>query len=494
MDFFDLWKVPKYLDDILKNSKDKIITRFPPEPSGYLHIGHAKAIFINYVIAKKYDGIMIMRFDDTNPTKESNEFEKVILEDISQLGIKLDKISHTSDYFDQILELAEHLIKNGLAFVDDSDQETISKERTDCVDSKNRNNSVEINHKLWEDMKQGIKKNSCVRIKMDMSHKNAACRDPTIFRFMEEIHHNSGDKYKVYPTYDFACPIVDSLEGITHVFRSVEFADRDEQFNNILDMLKLRKPLLFSYGKVNFEGSVMGKRKIKDLIEKNIVTGWDDPRLLTIRGLFNRGMNIEPLRQFIAKIGFSKNGTNMTEQMLWSLNKKYIDKFAIRYTAILKNKVKEYDILQKDGTSKQFTEIKDILKFVKNPLLGKRNIYYSNNIYLNSDDCQNFIDEEEITLMNWGNVLHKNNKLIFNLQGDHKTTDKKILWLSRDNTVNLEIITYKGLYEQPEINYYLGEKDLINIKKGDYIQLMKMNYYMCILNDTNKIMLIELPN
>lgn len=264
-DFIDLWKIPNNLHALLKDYDGKIITRFPPEPNGYLHSGHAKAAFINFVIAKKYHGKIIMRFDDTNPAKESSEYENVITEDLARLGIVFDVTTHSSDYFEQMILYAEYLLEHDLAYVDDVDQEIMKIEREKCIDSVNRNNPVSKNMEMWNDMKNGIKKNACVRIKIDMKHSNASCRDPTIFRYIDKAHHNTGDKFKVYPTYDFACPIVDSLEGVTHVFRSTEFSDRNEQYTIIIEMLKLRKPLLFSYGKLNFDGSVLSKRKIKEL-------------------------------------------------------------------------------------------------------------------------------------------------------------------------------------------------------------------------------------
>lgn len=496
MNYLDQWKIPNNMHTILKEYDGKIVTRFPPEPSGYLHIGHAKAAFINFVIAKKYNGRMIMRFDDTNPTKESTEYENAIREDLIRLGIIPDIESHTSDFFDKILDYADFLIFNNKAYVDDSPQELMADGRIKCIDSPNRNNSVDKNIEMWNQMKNGTKKDSCVRIKINMKHKNAACRDPTIFRFMDEIHHNTKDKFKVYPTYDFACPIVDSLEGITHVFRLTEFSDRDEQYDFIIDTLGIRKPLLFSYGKVNFEGAVLGKRNIKELINNKVIDGWDDPRLLTIRGIFNKGMHIDAFRQFIATLGFSKNGNNMTEDKLWALNKKYIDKIATRYCCVLKDNYKEF-IIHKNKDQKineQFIDTKDVLRFVKNQDLGKRQLIYSDTLLINNEECNDFKENEEITLMNWGNAFVNGNILTLNLTGDFKTTEKKVPWISNYNIVNIQIDTYNGLYNPCVIKYYIGEPSLININKGDYIQLMKMNYYMCIdINkNTNFVHLIEI--
>lgn len=477
MDYLDNWKIPNNLHDQLKEYDGKIITRFPPEPSApSLHIGHAKAVYINYVISRKYHGKMIMRFDDTNPLKESIDNEIGIIEDLNKLEIKYDLLTHTSDYFQQIYEYATELIKNNLAYVDDLDQTIISYNREKGIDSPNRGLSSIDNLQLWNNMKDGL----CLRIKINMKHKNAACRDPTIMRFINVNHHNTSNKFNIYPTYDFACPIVDSLEGVTHVFRSVEFSDRDEQYNIILSYLNLRKPLLFSYGKVNFDGVILGKRKIKDLVDKGIVSGWNDPRLMTIKGLFNRGINLDALIEFISKIGFSKNLTNMTEQMLWSINKKHIDIISARFTVIPKDNYNKYTIID----ILPF-KTKEIYKFTKNPKLGTKCIYYSNNILISNDKFDN---NEEITLMNFGNVFINNDQITLNLNGNPKITNKKILWIDDLTKIVIKITTYKGLYDKPITIEYYGELSMLELKPGDYIQLIKMNYYLCTLVDVlNKI-------
>ena len=489
----DLWKVPNYLLATLNGQEGKVVTRFPPEPSGYLHIGHMKAACINYVLAKKFGGKMIMRFDDTNPVKESTEFEGAINDDLKMVGIIPDQITHTSDYFDQILTFAEQLLKEGFAYVDDSDKDDIAVTRRQKLESPNRNNSIETNLEKWEMMKCGTLTSGCVRIKIDMNHSNAACRDPAIFRYLDEEHHNTGDKYKVYPTYDFACPIVDSIEGVTHVFRSTEFADRDEQYNIIIDMLKIRKPLLFRYGKVKFVGSVMSKRKIKALIDNGKISGWSDPRLLTIRGILNRGMHIEPLIEFVAKIGFSQNNSDMTEDKLWVMNKKFIDKHATRYTAIPKFNIRFFNISNFNDNQLEMT--KEVPRFVKNIDLGTRTLFYNNEIIVDNEDAALFEDKEEITLMNWGNAIVSvdTNQLALHLEGDFKKTKKKVLWMSAENPVSVITTKYGGVDDIPVTKEYVGEQSMITIKQGDYIQLMKMGYYMCSsIDDDGTINLIEL--
>ena len=324
-----LWKINKHDHAKLQPYDGIIVTRFPPEPSGYLHIGHVKALLINYVIAKRYNGKMLFRFDDTNPELENEEFTNAILEDIKSLGIEPDGSSYSSDYFDEYINCAEYLIQEGKAYVDDTPPDKVKEEREKMIENSNRQNSVEDNIILWNQMKQGQKTDAILRLKGGMKSKNATLRDPTLFRSKDTPHHRTGTKYKVYPSYDLVCPIVDAIEGVTHVYRSVEFAgDRDEQYEYILDLLGFKKPILNSYGKLTFNDAVLSKRKIKALIDTGDLEGWDDPRLMTLRGLFKKGLCLDALFDYIARIGFAKASVNMTQDALWKTNRKFIDKVA----------------------------------------------------------------------------------------------------------------------------------------------------------------------
>lgn len=510
------WKINNSIHKELVTWNDKIVTRFPPEPGGALHIGHAKAIFINYIIAKKYNGKCILRFDDTNPKNASIESENMISEDINKLGITFDKTTRTSDYFDQIIAFGDYLIDNGLAYVDNTDKQNITMERDMNLENQNRNNDVETNKQLWNSIKNGMVKDSVVRIKFNMKNKNACMKDPIIFRPSEAKHHIA-QHMNVYPTYDFACPIVDSLEGVTHVFRSTEFSDRDEQYTEILKYLKLNIPILSAYGKVSIENTVMSKRKIRKLIDDNVLEGWNDPRLMTISGTINRGLNINALTNYIAHLGFSKNIVNMTPDMLWNINKKHIDKESSRFVAIdAKNSV-IVDIIDYIES-----EPKTIPKFVRNPLLGNRNVYYSPKIIMDKTDYDNLVFGEEVTLVNWGNAIVVENGLKLYLEGDFKKTDKKLLWLpSRDDIVNtqLKIIKYGSVIEKLDgtttkiiKNGSVREKpnkiieikdnieldliadpDMMLLKEGDYVQLLKMDYYICKSINSNKLVLYDVP-
>lgn len=277
--------------------------RFAPEPSGYLHIGHSKAALLNKYFAERYQGQIIVRFDDTNPAKESNEFVDNLLIDIDTLGIKYETITYTSNYFPELMEMAEKLIREGKAYVDDTPREQMQKERMDGIDSKCRNNSVEENLKLWKEMIAGSERGlqCCVRGKLDMQDLNKSLRDPVYYRCNPMPHHRIGSKYKVYPTYDFACPYVDAIEGITHALRSSEYHDRNAQYYRIQQDMGLRKVDIYEFSRLNMVYTLLSKRKLLWFVQNGKVDGWDDPRFPTVQGIVRRGLKIEALIQFIVE-------------------------------------------------------------------------------------------------------------------------------------------------------------------------------------------------
>lgn len=302
----------------------KVVVRFPPEASGYLHIGHAKAALLNQYYQEAFNGKLIMRFDDTNPAKENVHFEKVILEDVEMLQIKPDLFTHTSQYFDLMLDLCVKLLKEGNAYVDDTEAELMKQQREQKTESTNRNNSVEKNLKMWNEMLNGTEygQKCCVRAKIDMQSANGCMRDPTIYRCKNESHPRTGNKYKVYPTYDFACPIVDSIEGVTHVLRTMEYHDRDPQFYWFIDALNLRKPYIWEYSRLSMTNTVLSKRKLTWFVNEKLVDGWDDPRMPTVRGVLRRGMTVEGLKEFIIAQGSSRSVVFMEWDKIWAFNKK----------------------------------------------------------------------------------------------------------------------------------------------------------------------------
>jgi glutamyl-tRNA synthetase len=281
----------------------KVRLRFAPEPSGYLHIGHSKAALLNKYFAERYQGEVIIRFDDTNPAKESNEFVDNLVKDIETLGIKYETITYTSDYFPELMELAEKLISQGKAYVDDTPREQMQKERMDGIESKCRNQSVEENLKLWKEMIAGSERGlqCCVRGKLDMQDPNKSLRDPVYYRCNPMPHHRIGSKYKVYPTYDFACPYVDAREGITHALRSSEYHDRNAQYYRIQEDMGVKKVLIYEFSRLNMVYTLLSKRKLLWFVQKGKVESWDDPRFPTVQGIVRRGLKIEALIQFIVE-------------------------------------------------------------------------------------------------------------------------------------------------------------------------------------------------
>ncbi len=315
-------------DDIKHHvyTNDRVHTRFPPEPNGFLHIGHAKASLLNYNLAKRYDGTFNLRFDDTNPEKEDLLYVKAIKEDLTWLGIEWgDNLFFASSYFDKMIEYAKELIAKGLAYVDDQDQETIRKNRGTLTepgtDSPYRNRSISENMSLFSDMIAGKVPEGAkvLRAKIDMSAPNMNMRDPVIYRVRHMIHPNSGEEWFVYPMYDFAHPVEDAIEGITHSLCTLEFEDHRPIYNwylEHLDDFKSEPPRQIEFAKLNLSKAIIGKRYIKKLVDEGIVDGWDDPRLMTISGLRRRGYTPESIADFCEAIGIAKSNSTVDPGML----------------------------------------------------------------------------------------------------------------------------------------------------------------------------------
>lgn len=390
----------------------KVTVRFPPEASGYLHIGHAKAALLNQHYQVNFKGKLIMRFDDTNPEKEKEDFEKVILEDVAMLHIKPDQFTYTSDHFETIMKYAEKLIQEGKAYVDDTPAEQMKAEREQRIESKHRKNPIEKNLQMWEEMKKGSQfgQSCCLRAKIDMSSNNGCMRDPTLYRCKIQPHPRTGNKYNVYPTYDFACPIVDSIEGVTHALRTTEYHDRDEQFYWIIEALGIRKPYIWEYSRLNLNNTVLSKRKLTWFVNEGLVDGWDDPRFPTVRGVLRRGMTVEGLKQFIAAQGSSRSVVNMEWDKIWAFNKKVIDPVAPRYVALLKKEVIPVNVPEAQE------EMKEVAKHPKNPEVGLKPVWYSPKVFVEGADAETFSEGEMVTFINWGNL---------NITKIHKNTDGK---------------------------------------------------------------------
>ncbi|XP_062303678.1 bifunctional glutamate/proline--tRNA ligase isoform X2 [Osmerus eperlanus] len=484
----------------------KVVVRFPPEASGYLHIGHAKAALLNQHYQVTFKGKLIMRFDDTNPEKEKEDFEKVILEDVSQLQIKPDQFTYTSDHFPKIQNMAEKLLKEGKAYIDDTPPEQMKQEREQRVESKHRSNSVEQNLKMWEEMKAGTEygQRCCMRAKIDMSSNNGCMRDPTLYRCKNTPHPRTGSTYRVYPTYDFACPIVDSVEGVTHALRTTEYHDRDDQFYWMIEALGIRKPYIWEYARLNLNNTVLSKRKLTWFVDQGYVDGWDDPRFPTVRGVLRRGMTVEGLKQFIAAQGGSRSVVNMEWDKIWAFNKKVIDPVAPRYTALSGSYVVPVSIPEAQE------EMKEVAKHPKNTEVGMKEVWYGPRVLVEGADAETFHEGETVTFINWGNIvitkIHKDaSAKVSSMEArldlenrDYKKTTK-ITWLAEADRAPLlptVCVNYQHLITKPVlgkdddfkayINHQskleekmLGDPCLKSLKKGDIIQLQRRGFYIC---------------
>jgi glutamyl-tRNA synthetase len=476
---------------------------------GYLHIGHAKAALLNdYFAHERYKGTMLVRFDDTNPSKEKAEFQDAIIEDLELMGITPDKTSFTSDYFDELYNYCIQMIKEGNAYADDTDQETMRAERMDGIASKRRNASVADNLAHFEQMKAGTEDGHrwCIRAKISPDNPNKAMRDPVIYRCNPTPHHRTGTKWKIYPTYDFCCPIVDSMEGITHALRTIEYRDRNPQYDWMINALKLRKVHIWDFARMNFVRTLLSKRKLTKFVEQGVVWGWDDPRFPTVRGVRRRGMTIPALREFILKQGPSRNVVNLDWHAFWATNKSHIDPIAPRHTAIAKTNMVTATL--KGGPSTPYTEQKP--KHPKNPDVGTKKVAYSSAILLEQEDAASFEQDEEITLMNWGNAIVRKIstglnplsstvtelELELHLEGDFKKTKKKVTWLAAEGQELIPVelvdfdflITKDKLEEGDEVEDFLtpetefrtlamADCNVAECKEGDIIQFERKGFF-----------------
>ncbi len=311
------------IESDLKSGKvDSVLTRFPPEPNGYLHLGHAKSICINFGLAQKYGGKTNLRFDDTNPTKEDTEYVDSIKEDIQWLGFHWDKERYASDYFDQLYQWAEDLINRGLAYVDDQSQEEISKGRGTIdkpgVESPYRNRSIEENLRLFREMRDGkyADGEKVLRAKIDMASPNMMFRDPLLYRIKHASHHRTGDKWCIYPMYDYTHGQSDSIENITHSICTLEFDVHRPLYDWFINTLGIYPSHQYEFARLNLTYTLMSKRKLLELVQKGLVSGWDDPRMPTLCGVRRRGYTPEALKMFCEKIGVSKRDQLMDIQLL----------------------------------------------------------------------------------------------------------------------------------------------------------------------------------
>lgn len=508
------------LSDLPYAIDHRVVTRFPPEASGYLHLGHVKALMLNYLYAKKYHGKIILRFDDTNPDKENQLYEQAIECDIKTLDLDCDRVTYTSDYFDQLINYAKVLIAKDLAYIDEQSFETIQKERSEFKPSpyrENGENHIETNLKKFDAMCNGLIKDCCLRAKISFDSKNGAMRDPVIYRYKDTDHPRTGSKYKLYPTYDFACPIVDSLEGVTHTMRSVEFRDRDVQYNWFLDNLDLKYgdlkqfPHIKEYGKLNFSHTVLSKRKLAKLVDNGLVSGWDDPRMPTVRGILRRGMQIDPLKNYIKLQGFSMNIVMLTWDKIWAMNSEILSDKAVRLFGLDRDALIKIQI---DGPIPSEVVIQN---HPKNPLMGLHTMVMGSDLYVEKSDFVKININDRFTLIGLGNCTVTNLDPVIlrfdpNDQNYKKTT--KITYLSVDphekNYIPITSYRYPLLLTKPKLddqddilecfNKTVIKTDLFveslikDMPNGTIIQIMRKDYYRIDRNSsTNEMILINIP-
>ena len=376
------------IDDLETGKHKSIVTRFPPEPNGYLHIGHAKSICLNFGLAKEFAGKVNMRFDDTNPTKEDVEYVDSIKNDVNWLGFNWDNLFFASDYFDEMYNRAVLLIKKGKAFVCDLNADQIREYRGTLTEpgkeSPYRNRSVEENLDLFERMKNGefADGEKVLRAKIDMSSPNINFRDPVIYRIAHATHHNTGDKWCIYPMYSFAHPLEDAIEGITHSICTLEFEEQRPLYDWVVRECEMESvPRQIEFARLNMTNTVMSKRKLKLLVDNNIVDGWDDPRIPTISGLRRRGYTPESIRNFCAEIGVAKADSTVDSQLLDFFLREDLQPKAPLAMAVLRP-VK----LVIDNYPEDQVEVLEVENHAKDETKGKRKVTFSKELYIEQED------------------------------------------------------------------------------------------------------------
>lgn len=460
----------------------KVVTRFPPEPNGYPHIGHAKAVIIDEEYARMYDGKFILRFDDTNPAKERLEYYNAIREGLEWLNVKPDLVKNTSDDIEALYKYARMLIDADGAYVCTCKPEVIKRNRALGVECKCRVLSKEEHLERWEKMFNEYKQNEAIlRFKGDMRSSNTVMRDPTLFRIIEDEHPLKGYRYRVWPTYDFASCIEDSMDGVTHAMRSKEYELRNELYYAILDRLGLRKPLVLEFSRLEFEGMPVSKRMIKPLIDKGLVHGWDDPRLPTLKALRRRGIKPEAIREFVLSLGFTKADTKPPFEALEAINRRIIDPIAIRLNAVMHN---DCIILKIDHDIESIT----VKNHPTNEALGAREVRLSNEFYLPRSDVL-AAKGKELRLIDLFNVriedVDKNDGYALASFSGYELKDiPKVQWVSKVDARSVKILIPGQLYingkfnanSLAEANAYV-ESYMDKLAIGMMVQFIRLGFY-----------------
>ncbi len=487
------------IDDDLKTKKwnGDVHTRFPPEPNGYLHIGHAKSICLNYGIARDYNGKFNLRFDDTNPEKEDQEYVDSIIEDVKWLGADFEnRILFASDYFEKMYEWAVALIKKNKAYVDDSSADEIRSSRGTLTepgkDSPYRSRSVEENLDLFERMRKGEFPNGSktLRAKIDMGSPNFNMRDPIMYRIVHEEHHRQGNKWCIYPTYDWAHGLEDSLEGITHSICTLEFENHRPLYDWFLDELGIHHPQQIEFARLNLSYTVMSKRKLLQLVKEKYVDGWDDPRMPTVSGFRRRGYTPESIRNFAEMIGVAKRDATTDIALLEFAIRDDLNKHARRAMAVLKP-------LKIVLTNFSGAEELEAVNNPEDPSMGTRKITFTNELYIEKNDFMENPPKGFHRLVPGGEVrlryayIIRCEEVIKNTDGevielrcsvDHETksgtgTSKKkvkgtIHWVSAENAVKAEVRLYDRLFtvDSPDSD---KEKNFLEYLNPDSLEIIE---------------------
>ena len=523
--------IEQEIDNDLKEGKyTKVVTRFPPEPNGYLHIGHAKSILLNYGLAKQYGGTFNFRFDDTNPTKEKTEYVQSIIDDIKWLGADFgDKVFFASDYFDAMYEAAVKLIKKGKAFVCDLTADEIREYRGDFTtpgkNSPYRDRSIEENLELFEAMKNGEYPDGSkvLRAKIDMASPNINMRDPVIYRIARMTHHNTGDKWCIYPMYDFAHPIEDAIEGISHSICTLEFEDHRPLYEWVVNELEYENPpRQIEFAKLYLKNVVTGKRYIKKLVEDGIVDGWDDPRLVSIAALRRRGFTPESIKMFMELSGVAKAQSESDYAMLEYCIREDLKMKANRMMAVL-DPIKVIIDNYPEGIIEYF----DVENNQENPEAGTRKVAFSREIYIDREDFMEEPPKKYFRLFPGNEVRLKNAYFVkcVDYKKDetgkvveiHCTYDPEtrsgsgfegrkvkgtIHWVSAESAVDAEVRLYENIVDEEKgklnedgtLNYNPNsltvlkdcklEAAFADAKKGDSFQFLRHGFFCVDVKDT----------
>ncbi|HNT20233.1 MAG TPA: glutamine--tRNA ligase/YqeY domain fusion protein [Saprospiraceae bacterium] len=503
----------------------RILTRFPPEPNGYLHIGHAKSICLNFGVADKYGGQTNLRFDDTNPETEEVEYVESIMADVRWLGFDWgDRQFFASDYFDQLYEFALLLIRKGKAYVDHSSAEAIADQKGSPtqpgIESPYRIRSVEENLDLFSKMKEGVfEEGECVlRAKIDMASPNMHMRDPVMYRIKKAHHHRTGDKWVIYPMYDFAHGQCDSIEKITHSICTLEFENHRPLYEWYIDQLGIFPSRQYEFARLNLSYTVMSKRKLMQLVNEQYVKGWDDPRMPTISGLRRRGYTPESIRDFADRIGVAKRENIIDVSLLEFCIREHLNKIAYRFM-VVQQPVKLRILNYEDGRVEQM----EVLNNPEDPEAGSRLVPFSNELYVEAEDYMEIPTKGYFRLYPGGLVRLKNayiircEKAVTNphtgeieeIQATYIPESRSgqdtsglhvkgtIHWVSAEHAVNTELRIYDRLFtdESPDghegrdfkefinpdslkvIPYAKAEPDILSAKAGDRYQFLRLGYF-----------------